>query len=441
MAVQQLAAEDLNLGQVRPLVNEMSWFRLLLAVLLAMGAGRSWAQAGASPDLPDRYRQDVAGARAQPEYDPHGIRFGSFVMQVNGDQGVGYDSNPFARAQSAEADAYYQAAASYRITSDWGRHAVRSSGSANLRRYSVYRDQNVDEYRVAGGARIDMGDRLTISPELEFAKQEEPRGVAGNLLTAGEPSVYRQFAATVLGNYEGSQFDAEFQVFARQLRYAPILLDGEQVSQRFRASDRIGGRLTLNRRVSPSIAVLVQTTIDESKNPFEEFCCFRNARGATLLAGVRIDPSGLVAGRLALGYRKRDFSGADRSSSGPTYDARIEWYPTELVTVRFSAEQEYQISGIAASSSALVDRQAIAADWEVLRNLLVTVQAENQASSFREVDVRTRSRTCSISATYTPGPRLQFSAFARAQFSSTNRSILASDFDRFRAGLAVSFRL
>src|SRR5262249_29442416 len=153
------------------------------------------------------------------------------------------------------------------------------------------------------------GDSIKLTPKLEYERTAEPRGTSGNELTKGEPVYFRKFAASMEGDYEAQAFKVELLLIYRQIRYEPVKIDGVENSQAFRASDGIGGRLTLLYKVGPALSALVEVVGDSTGNPHDAFCCLRDAHGFAVLAGLRFDPRGMFAGQAAIGYRWRYFEG------------------------------------------------------------------------------------------------------------------------------------
>lgn len=416
----------------------MSFVRLVTLLVFVGCSGRCWSQT--VPDLPDRYRADAAGARAQPVFDPLGVRLGSFLAHADGDVEIGYNSNLFGRSTDVLADRFVRISPSLRVKSDWGRHSIEVSGGADLTRYASLASQDSTDYRAHAAGLIEIGDRLAIRPTLDYSRGAEPRGTAGNRLTVGDPVYGRRLSTTLAGRLEGGLFSTELVLAYRRESYEPVRIDDALVSLRSRDSRGIGGRLTLLHRYSSAISALVQVVADDTRNPHPEFCCSRNSSGYAMLGGVRFDNSGLVAGQFAVGYRHRSFA-AGGSSQGVTYDARIQWYPTALVTVGFTADQQYRNSGITAANAVLVNKQSVTVAYEMYRDLNFTLQAGREASHYREVDVNTLLESISLRATYTSRRLLQLTAFAQYAVSDTSRPSLASGYNTKRLGLTVRVRI
>lgn len=416
----------------------MSVVRLLSLILLVSGAAPAWAQA--IPNLPDRYRSDVAGNRAQPGFDPIGIRFGSFIARADGDLETGYNSNLFGRTSNIVGDGYVRLSPSLRINSDWGRNSVELGGSADVTRFVRLASQNTVEYRAHAGGTYEIGDRILLRPTVDLSREAEPRGSASNRFIVGDPLIQRNLAATLGATYEGGQVAGEAVVALKRERYEPVRLNGIETSQALRDTNGLGGRVTLLYRISPAISALVQAVGDKTSNPHPELCCSRSARGYALLGGIRLDSRGLIAGQVAIGYRQRFFDNGG-SSHGLTYEARVQWYPTELLTIDVNANQQFRNSGILASNAVLVSRQSLDFAYEMYRDLNFKLQLSQEAASYRTVNTHTVLRAAYLRGTYTVSRLIQLIGFVQYAASSTTRPALASRYDRKRIGVILRLRI
>lgn len=383
----------------------------------------------------------MAGDRPQPLLDPLGVQLGSFLARADGDVSFGYNSNLYGRDSKVVGDGYSRFSPSLRLTSGWGRHAVELGAGAEFTRFMKEKSQNTDEYNAHLGGELELGDRVKIRPGLDYGRSVEARGTTGNRFVAGDPIYARVLKGSITGSYEGGDFSGELTVAARRERYEPVRINGELLDQDIRDTDGVGARASLLYKVSPSVSALVQAVVDESTNPHSRFCCFRDAHGYKLLAGVRLDPAGLIAGQVALGYRQRFFEGPGTSAHGFTYDAKLQWYPSELITLTFGASQQDRNSGILAANAVLVSTQSVGAIWEMYRDLNISLQAEHEHDAYHEVDAATDLTAISLRATYTARRLLQLSAFGRYVVNTSDRSALATRYDALRAGFSLRVRM
>ena len=417
----------------------MSSVRLLIALLLVGYSSRAWSQT--IPDLPDRWRGDVAGSRPQPAFDPVGVRLGSFLARADGDIDIGYNSNLYGRTSNVVGDGFVKVRPSVRLASDWGRHSAEIDARAEVTRFASETSQNTNEFWTRAGGAVELGDSITLRPNIHFSRAAEGRGSVTNNLTAGTPLYNRTFGVDLGATYGAGPFRAELLVAHRRERFEDVEIAGVEIPQRGRDTNAIGGRGALLYRITPTISAMIQGVVDKTQNPHDDLSDLRRAHGYAVLAGIRIDPSGMIAGQIAIGFRRRFFDGSNTSSRGFTYDARLQWYPTELLTVSLKADQQFSNSGILAANAVLVDRQTLGLAYEMYRDLNFTLEANREHARYRDVDTTTNLLGIGVRAIYTSSPLLQLSAFARYENRHTDRPELAARFNALRVGASARVRL
>ena len=105
-----------------------------------LGPFPSWPAGALEPAAVGPLSETVLN-RARPDYDPLGIRLGSFILHPTLAVAGTYDSNVFAtpntKATPVKGDFYVSELPSLSIGSDWNRHAVALNLSGALDRKSV----------------------------------------------------------------------------------------------------------------------------------------------------------------------------------------------------------------------------------------------------------------------------------------------------------------
>lgn len=419
----------------------MHYIRTLVP-LLAIGAPCA-AQAQVWDAMPDRYRQDVAGARPQPGYDPLGIPLLGMTLHSDVAVATSYDSNIFGRSRDVVADGTISIRPAMKMSGDWQRYALTLQAQGNFTRFFDLHDQDSDEYQLGADGRVNLNSDLSLGAGADFGRQLESRGTSGNRLLSGTPVLFDRLAANLSARYRSGPLSLELTGAYRQLRYIRVRsVSGEQVDQSFRDSNGIGGRLELAYAVGPALGLVTQVVADRIENPHPAFASVRRAHGVAVLGGLRFDSGGLFVGQAALGYRWRTFKAAgEKPLSGMTYDVRLEWYPRPLITVAFTADRKLSNSGFLSASEALVDTQALRIDYEALRNLLVTIALTDETTAYRALATKADLKTVSARFTYTPRRALQFSTFVNARFNHSNRQDIASGYHGYHAGFSARVRL
>lgn len=77
----------------------------------------------------------------------------------------------------------------------------------------------------------------------------------------------------------------------------------------------------------------------------------RDSDGYTFDVGVEFDLGGLARGEIGAGYMKQEYENpAFGTVDGFGVDGLLEWFPTQLTTITFTARRSIEDAGIAAAS-------------------------------------------------------------------------------------------
>jgi hypothetical protein len=108
-----------------------------------------------------------------------------------------------------------------------------------------------------------------------------------------------------------------------------------------------------------------------------------------------------MTAEVAAGYLTSSFSDPTAPSVGAPFGrGTIMFYPTQLVTVTLTGDEAYVDSGIPISPSYLSKKLQIQADYELLRNLIISANAHGEWNSYVAVDRRDTIYGGALSATY-----------------------------------------
>src|SRR5258708_7184065 len=131
-------------------------FALGAAMILAVSADPARAQQVApAPEAAIPERQSVL-QRARPDYDPLGIRLGSFLAYPTARLAETFDSNVFATTNGTKNDFYTTLNPGIAVRSDWNVHSVAFQASSETKRYASLVSENVTNFLVNGNGRLDI---------------------------------------------------------------------------------------------------------------------------------------------------------------------------------------------------------------------------------------------------------------------------------------------
>lgn len=378
--------------------------------------------------------------RPRPGYEALGIRAGGFIVYPSLTLRAEYDDNLFARPE-AESDTIITTTPSLEVRSDWGRHAVTLSADANLKRHDRFKSEDTDTWSVVGQGRLDVSRDTTLGARASFADRVEPRTTASSAVESVEPIQYQVQSANLIATHQFSRVKLVGRAELARYDYQDGRdLAGGVIDEDYRDHSEIDVRAKAAYAHSPSTAFFAelgaqQMNYERSAGPN------RDSDGITALAGVDLEITRLITGEFSVGYLHQSFNDpAYEDISNPHYRMRIDWYPTPLITVGLTATQRVSDSSLAEAPAFLARTVEVKADYELLRNLIISGQIHGADEDYRGIDRRDRRYGASLSANYLVNRTVGVSM--RYKFETLNSSGVSRgrDFDDQSISLALVFQ-
>ena len=346
----------------------------LLGVLPVAEAVAQDASRGITPadiqrgvTVPDRPRRD---------YDPLGVRLGSFNLNGSVDIGAGFDSNVIGTQTKQVSDGLADQAASVSLDSGWTTHAVGVSGNMDSRQYFKNADLNWVDYDIGGFGRYDFSS--TTNVEGRYRHYRDHLDVYSiDVQTAGisRPVPYDSDEFQVSGNTTLNRVGLLGTVLHRTYRFQDITVNGQPNRVSLNDFDTTIGAVGTSYAFAPGRYVngifrvqdiTYQNTVSRPRDSFTW----------EALAGFQYDFDGVWQGRLAVGWRERNYHGPNiKTLSGPAVEGQLTWAPTLLTTVRLNVARTIEESIRQDAVSFTRTQGGVTVDHELLRNIILTGDA------------------------------------------------------------------
>lgn len=283
-------------------------------------------------------------AEARSDYDPVGIRIGSFRAYLTTTSTVGYSSNP-SNSASGGGSAYVRGTGELDLRSGWERHGVDVTLRGGLTRFldSGYAAEPTGEARV--DTRIDVTDvdRIGVSADWQWYRESASSAELGTTSTGSDVHVL-----TGSVGYERSA-----GLIGLALKGAvdrTLYAEGDE-----RTNTAVEGSLRLSldsgAAVQPFVEGGVFTRRYDARTDSNGYA--RSSLGWEIKTGAAID-TGLLAGEASVGYAVETPEDASLPAiQGVTTAASLDWTPTELATVRLSGSTSFEPSQLAGASGSI----------------------------------------------------------------------------------------
>lgn len=367
-------------------------------------------QTAATPDTRDATRSNFARnrnisvtERPHPEYDAIGLPAGGFRIFPKLTVAAISDSNIFAEDTDPADDIILRTQAEVSARSTWSRHRLSGFARVINATYNDYEDEGFTDYQVGASGQIDVQRDFSIQGGGDYGELTEPRTDNNSPSGAVEPIRYSQSTLNmqaaktfnrvrVLGRIDWTSLDYEN---GKNAAGGVVFQDGRDHEI---ASYVARGEYA----VSPDTAVFAEAVFNNRSYDLKTGAgANRDSSGSEFSIGANFDFTNLVRGEVQIGYVKQDYDLASLTDmDGLSGRARLEWFPTQLITVRFDAARSIEDATGINTSGYLATTWGVGVDYEVQRNIVLnaryTGENDDYAGTAREDD----KWTAELGATY-----------------------------------------
>lgn len=419
---------------------------ILAAAVLACGGVSAEARAqsqGVAAASFARDRNVSVRERPRPEYDALGVHVGAWTVLPKLTLSEGYEDNIYAQETNTTSDNVSTATGEFQAISNWSRNAVRLFGRLQYENYADQSNNSNLTYALGGSGQLDVDRNTFLTAAASYQHQIESRTAAGTLQSVRSPIEYNQSGLDftgvhtfnrlkVQGSFNYTHFDFENN----------RLFDGTFFPQDYRDQDVWREGLRTDYALSPSISAYFDIGLNQQTFNQRLVSTYnRDSQGANFQIGVDFDLTRLARGNFQIGSLSQTYDDARIGDvSGFGLSGRIQYFPTQITTVTFSADRSVASSGLIESPSFVVSNFSVMVDHELRRNVILTGRLGILNGDYQGLDRQDTQFTASFGATYLLNRNVGLSLqFARVSQDSSGR-VRGPIFDDNRVSLALTLQ-
>ncbi len=367
-----------------------------------------WPAAALSSEFVDVARDNIVLARARPDYDAVGVPVGAFRAYPSLTAGIAYDDNVFDRATPVR-DTFFQLAPRLALESGWSKNFLKITGDATIERFARITSENSERYAVDALGRLDVDHATVVELETLFARRVEARGSSGDVVAFSRPIVFHDAGGHFGVTTSRGVLTLRTRVDFDNLRYEAAIVGTQSFPQAYRNHRATVALAELSTPLGAQVGAVVAGTYNDQTYPDrDQGVVPLDAHGWTALAGVKFGLTSVTSGQITAGYLRQSFRAPSFPGiAGPAYDARIVWNPTPLVSVTATARRFVEASPMTNVAGIVADAVGVAADYELLRNLLINLRADYVSEAYRGIDRLDRRATAGVGVRYLVNGMLQ----------------------------------
>jgi hypothetical protein len=393
-------------------------------------AGHDSQEAQAPEDMPVKRRQ-------QPGYEPVGIRSGSWMFNPSLMAGALYDSNVFASNSTKRADVAALVEPSLRAHTLWERHGIDLRFDAQSLIYNENSSLDQNNASLKGAGWFDVAHDLVVLGSFQIAHLNEGVGSLSSPTNAVTPTPYNLYSGDVSVRKEWNRLAAS--IGARVDSYdfqSARAQNGTVINQ----DGRDGQIYALHGRIDYAFSPVLGWFGGVEGNQRN----IRGVPGQTLdsngyraLTGVTVELSHLIKGEFGAGYVEQRFDNPLIGTvAGPAYRAKLTWSPTRLLDIHIKAEQLVTQTSDTSSTGVLANAVQIGADYELKRNVILSVVGAYEVDHFYGLARKDHVITTNESVKYLMNRFSAISVYHR--YTDRQSDIPTFSYDKHQVGLNVT---
>lgn len=402
--------------------------------VLGIGAGISLADGADEPtSVKDRHKSNFESA---------GIQSGPWIVRPSMTLAVGHDSNILQSGDVPEIDsAYVRVSGAIDARADMGMSIFRIQAELGGTWFSDADDLDFTDGSI--GASVDHAITNFTHVILEASYNSSVSFPAGEGITVfGVFDPYSDFArVNTLPVSLTLRHDNE--VWFIQGRASATwrwnsdreTASGVVVDQSFNNGLTTDFSVRAGHYVSPDLALFAEVGRNEST--YDEDSA--DNEGWRYVGGIEANLMRVLYGEIYAGYQTREYNNTG-DIGGMTYGANLTWFATELLSISLEASREFGAQRIVTGlgndiAPVSIDRVSLEADWEVLRNFILSGTFAWQRSEYELFSRTDEKRTYGIGFIYAFGEAL---SLAGTLTHTQGESDFIADYDQTRVGLALT---
>ena len=387
------------------------WSGILIASSHLTFGGAAMAQTGIEVPTRDTSisRGETVTNRPRPDFDPLGVRAGSFIILPSVGLQEEYSDNIFSTETGEQGDFITTVSPQLSVQSDWNNHMLRFDGGADVAIYSDNDSENFEDYRFGAGGRVDVTRQTKIRPRVAYRQGHTDRS-SPNDAGGVEPTIFDVLSAGLEGSHTFNRLSVTLGGAFDQYDYDDVATGGGgTINNDDRDRDDIEGSVRLGYEFSPNYEGFVRGAynVRNYDSAVDDNGVNRDSDGVEIVAGVGIDFGGITFGDFFAGYRSQDYDDPLLdTASGPVVGADITWNVTQLTTVTGTVSREIResttldpVTGNFASGR-FFSTVGVAVDHELRRNVLLGATVSASQDDFQGIDRTDDVYRAGLSAKY-----------------------------------------
>ncbi len=364
---------------------------LALALFLAMPESPGWAQA---IEAGTAERESVRN-EPRPEYDPIGVnarqlwyaigetlgqprrpqsmylmpKLASFEIRPKLELETVYDDNIFRENANESDDVIFITNPEIEIESDWVNHSVALKLSSEYARHRDFNSEDYFDYRAAFENRLDIGLFTTLRSSVFVERETESRSSLDSLRASPSPARQLNYGFESTLEYDSDVGLLRTRLSGRRADWR----DTGDIDNDTRDEDTLELVQRVGYTVSPGTTLFIEPAVgtDQFVLGTDRSGLDKDSKSYRARAGVTWDASGVTFVEVGVGWERELFESPSlKDIGGLSYEGRVLWNPTDLMTLDLQFGREIGETTASTQSGRVIDMVELSVDYAPLHNVI-----------------------------------------------------------------------
>lgn len=342
--------------------------------------------------------------RSHSEWDSLGIRAGAFILRPSAGMQTEFTDNAALSSSNRKSDVAGILRAGFNADSDWSRHALSASVTAEIGRYTRETNQNYVDLNASVMGRIDVRETTSLNTEFSFGLSREGRSAISSGASSARRPLISTYHASALGSHRFNRLSLSLRGGFDYADYGKSFLAGGGGSSN---DDRDYSDLTTSARATyhlkPGLSVYSEGGISLRRHTrrVDASGLRRSSDGLSAHAGVRFEVGRLVRADVALGVVHRNYEDSSlKSVTAFSANAQLAWNVTQLTTVYAEVSTDVSETDLAGSSASVERRAVFGIQHELMRNVVLGAEVTGEHNTAIGGTTRQTAFGADLSAEY-----------------------------------------
>jgi hypothetical protein len=375
--------------------------------------------------------------QSRPDYEPMGIRAGTFTINLHFTLGTEYNDNIYAAKNDTKSDWITSLSPKVDVQSNWSRHSLKLNAELDPGQYASESKENYMDSHIFMDSRVDMRRESFFRARAGYQHLHEERGSMDVSETWYERAVYNRTQGNISYYHGLNRLSLTAGAAITTLNWQSVALkDGGSQCLNIRDRNLYDIRARIAYELHPDVHPFITTRFDWRHYDKPE--AMRDSQGYRIGIGTGFGITGTTSGEIFGGYMLQDYDYRDKIS-GAWYVMSLLWNPTRLTSIEARAESSVMETTRVDSSGVSAIEAEISIDHELLRNLLVGASMDYRRCSYEGEDITDNYYTLGSDLTYLWNRNLGAKAEFNRRIRDSNISDREFNENRFVISITGSF--